>query len=264
MEQTSLAKHSKMLVVVEENKKDNSDNFGRIKALTQEILEVQDAHKNLQQGLETVDSVYRAHHGDLISQISDLMGRLNLLNQAYAEDIITKMKGDDTPISKKGVEQKTKELEKNVRRRVKLIYRRINNLCHPDRINKAKFSSVIGRLTSLLHAAQDAYRDDDLLTINQIFDQVLVVRGEVETYRKAKLDEDPIIDYKAEIDRLEKQLANVTSSLHISANSILYQVLEHHIKRQCVVASNIYRGMLIQRINSLEAQITTLTQKPSI
>lgn len=241
------------LVVDQPKEKDNRN-------LSQEIFEhssmlkgIRNAINELEKSFEVLDTHYRQYHTKLVSQINDLTNKLNLLEYAANEISKKKVHGEQKELSKQQRQKRLSKLKKNVRKSLVNVYRRACNLSHPDKIKRKNFSDEeIAQLLNLFNEVQKAYCNQDLITLRFVLDKIVSVYGQ----HNVKPVENEM-NLKDELDEVIRSLQKADNELRALCDSVLYSVLQLHLKKNIQGASNLYRSLLINRISTLKAAINS-------
>ncbi len=259
------------VVVKTQEQQERTINPAILAELTKQIKETKAASQNLESGLTEIDAVYRTKHPKLIGELHDLTQHLSLL-QHMREEAAKKARKQESEQSDANPKATSDDMvkavaaaQKKLKKRVTRLYRRLNNLCHPDKIRSVKYDPIRYDLTNFFMEGKQAYLLFDFVTLSMIHAQVVALREKIgeatQTLEEEETEslEDAYNLFMEERGNLERQLTAIVMGMNNLANSILFSVLKLHIDKNQAAASNVYRGLLIKKIEGLKEEINLAT-----
>lgn len=225
-----------MALLLLTHQKEENDLSDKIKEHADMLAFIKDTLARLAKSFEIINQVYSKLNADLVSIISDL-------NKTHA-----------APTLKPAEVDPPKKVRRSVKKRATITYRRICNLCHPDKLKHKDFSEdATIQLISLYQEAQKANKTKDLPTLQVILSKVMAVYRtksiELEEKFKDCLDKADLIE---ESDAILAELSARKSELDTVVESTLFKVLTHHNSGEYALANMVYRNLLIMNINALQ------------
>ncbi len=126
--------------------------------------------------------------------------------------------------------------------KVKRLYGRISRKCHPDRTRDKV-------LHDLFQLGKQFYDENDLGGMKQLWKSIAV-------YLKAQRRPDWLREHmKMRKQNLMTELTNISVRLAEEKNSVGWQYVQMIARGEMAVAKSGYQGLMIQRINNLQAEI---------
>ena len=226
-----------MALLLLTHQKEENDLLDKIKEHADMLAFIKDTLARLAKSFEVINQVYSKLNADLVSIISDLN------NKTHA-----------APILKPAEVDPPKKVRRSVKKRATITYRRICNLCHPDKLKHKDFSEdATIQLISLYQEAQKANKTKDLPALQIILSKAMAVYRtksiELEEKFKDCLDKADLIE---ESEAILAELSARKSELDTVVESTLFKVLTHHNSGEYALANMMYRNLLIMNINALQ------------
>lgn len=217
------------------------------------LVEVRNAIEDLETSFSQVDSHYRIINADLIVQIADLNMRIQ--NIAIKKMNVREKIEDTDTNQNQNIHVEAKD--RPTRKKITALYRRICNLCHPDKINRKNLSAEkIGICKELYHKAQKAYSKRDYVTLRMLFDVVVSTLSE-EKHVESQIKEDEENNAE-ELQEILNALIMESHRLYEMRKNALFAVLNEHVSRNYSSASNIYRRICFTQIANLQNVLNSL------
>jgi len=129
---------------------------------------------------------------------------------------------------------------------IRQLFRKINQLCHPDKCKKFNRITVL-KLRECFDDAQKAYEQRDYDTLELTHIRVCYYRDELD-----KLDQ-------ADVARIQNQYANLQLDIKGLRMHRLYTVLYSHNQQQYSLATQHFGIFLQEHVDKLQAMIDQLT-----
>lgn len=225
-----------------------------IKEKSSMLVEVRNAIEDLETSFSQVDSHYRIINADLIVQIADLNMRIQDI-AIKKMNVREKTEEDTDPNQNQYIHVESKD--RPTRKKIIALYRRICNLCHPDKINRKNLSAEkIGRCKELYHKAQKAYSKRDYVTLRMLFDAVVSTLSE-EKHVESQIKDDAENNAE-ELQEILNALIMESQRLYEMRKNALFAVLNEHVNRNYSSASNIYRRICFTQIANLQNVLNSL------
>lgn len=130
---------------------------------------------------------------------------------------------------------------------LRTLFRKINQLCHPDKCKRFSHMEV-KRLRECFDDAHRAYADRDRYTLNLIYIRVVFIRGELD-----RLPVDVVAD-------IEKRYHDLQLDFQALAMHPLYQVLYAHMQGQQHTAKIKFGDFLVIHIQRLKDELNRVQE----
>ncbi|AGS82087.1 hypothetical protein O152_gp274 [Pseudomonas phage PaBG] len=233
--------------------------------LLDEIDEMIDAIKQTHSNMERVYAVYLPHFPEQSKVIDDLNQLINAADSPDSTPVarhdksgalvkvdsglniaqdVQRIREQQQTVEAEQPKEKTQEEMKEEwgSMALRTLFRKINQLCHPDKCKR--FSHIeVKKLREVFDDAHRAYADRDRYTLNLLFIRACYIRGELD-----RLPREVVQD-------IQKRHTDLVLDFQALAMHPLYQVLFAHMQGQHYTAKIKFGEFLVTHIQRLNDEL---------
>lgn len=247
--------------VLYEGESNPEDLDAEINHSAQELERLQEIEKTLLSEFDKVAVRYRSHFPQIISRLTDMEAEYLEATQELQALLDSDGESKESEASEPEPEQPevpdeeaTKKLRKLKRDTLKKYYRRICIQCHPDKTRLLP-DDVVAALSQLFLEAKQAYQNDDLDTILELYASACALRETEsvdDTYLKAK---------KERLDRIKSLVDRAVSRLNEMRTYVIYAVYECDKQGMVEHAKSHYRAILNYNLDHGQSRLEAIRKQ---